>query len=190
MESLAIKASVAAHFRYDRQNPLIAFEASDGLSAWGGEPADVLVVNERRFLIEIEVKVSIQDLKRDQKKRKHQFFASQSYYKPFPVNRFFFAVPQELTGKALDIIESTYPYAGLLTVNGSFVYHQKEARLLHSARLTNRQIYELARQQSGTLCRLARDLAESQQQASKALEQVASLRKEVELQKAINSTKI
>ncbi len=64
-----IKAAVATYFRYTCQHPIIAFEAPGA-----GGVADVLVVTRSRRLIEIEVKVSLSDLRRDVKKSKHRYY--------------------------------------------------------------------------------------------------------------------
>jgi hypothetical protein len=185
MNAEEIKAYVAQHFRYEKQAALVAFEASDRLN-WGGEPADVLVVTDRRFLYEIEVKISVADLKRDIHKRKHTYFKNSN--DNHPVNRFFFAVPKEMTGAALDIIENTYPYAGLLIAKGGFIEHEKQAKLLSSNKLKFRQIYELTRQQSGTLCRLSLALNSSNNVAEERWQELLQLRKEVNLLKAMNAT--
>ncbi len=48
----AIKAAVAAYWRYSRQCPLIALEASARLQAFNdGGQADVLAVNNDRLLV-------------------------------------------------------------------------------------------------------------------------------------------
>jgi hypothetical protein len=186
MNADEIKAAVAAYFRYDKQAALIAFEASDHLSGWSGEPADVLVVTDSRLLYEIEVKITLSDLKHDEVKNKHRHFRTDD--KNYPVNRFFFAVPNEIAVNAEEICEKMYPYAGILSVKGGTVNHPKQARILHTKKLSFRQIYELTRQQSGTLCRLSRDLADSRKRAGEYWDQVKALTKEVALQKAINST--
>ena len=182
MNAEEIKAYVAGHFRYEKQAALIAFEAGDNCSAWG-EPADVLVVTDARLLYEIEVKISISDLKHDAVKRKHSYFANGN--DKHAVNRFYFAVPKEIAAPAEEIIEKMYPYAGLLSVNGGFVEHRKQAKILHTKRLSFRQIYELTRQQSGTLCRLSRALVESNQIAAERWEELKTLRQNEKLHKAI-----
>jgi hypothetical protein len=180
-----IKGYVAGHFRYDKQCALIAFEAGDNCSSWG-EPADVLVVTDARLLYEIEVKISISDLKHDMVKRKHTYFANGN--EKHAVNRFYFAVPKEIAEEALSIIEKMYPYAGLLSVRGGFVDHKKQARILHTKKLSFRQIYELTRQQSGTLCRLSQALSSSNKIAAERWEEIKLLRQNLTLTKAENDT--
>jgi len=59
---LGYKWSVASYFRYTRQCPLIAFEADSQLDSYRDSQADILVVDKKRLLTEIEVKISIADL--------------------------------------------------------------------------------------------------------------------------------
>jgi hypothetical protein len=59
LSSDAIKASVAAYFRYARQCPLVAFEAAARLNGGYTEQADVLVVTGDRYLSVVEVKTSL-----------------------------------------------------------------------------------------------------------------------------------
>jgi hypothetical protein len=185
MNAEEIKGYVASHFRYEQQVALIAFEAPDHLGGAYGELADVMVVTDHRLLYEIEVKITIADLKRDVDKHKHTGFKNGDTR--HPVSRFYFAVPKEIWVPALEIIENIYPYAGLLSVNGGFVELQKRAKDLHGKRLSLRQIYQFTKQQSGTLCRLALAAAKSSQVAEERWKDVLQLRKELALQKAINS---
>jgi len=190
-----IKAYVAGHFRYEKQCDLICFEAAVNF----GELSDVLVVTDARRLYEIEVKVSIPDLKRDMEKKKHSVFRNGSsnyevgvgYFPPGtfiskqPVNRFYFAVPKEIWVPAEEIIENLYPYAGLLAVNGGYVDHKRQAKLIHNNKLSFKTIVSLTKQQSGTLCRISRALVDSNQIAAERWEELKTLRQNEKLHKAI-----
>jgi len=166
MNANEVKAMVAGYFRYKKQCPIIAFEASNRLKTFEGVPADLLVVTESRMLYEIEVKVSISDLKHDFKKRKHQSFVNRPSY--LPVYKFYFAVPDDMAIKAKELCEDMYPYAGLLVVS-KFPFNSaaidfgvreiKPPVLLNRNPLTIKQMIYLIRAQSGTICRLARDKA-------------------------------
>ena len=166
MTANEVKAMVAGYYRYKKQCPVIAFEASDWARFRAGEPADVLAVTESRMLYEIEVKVSLSDLKGDKKKRKHYHFLNNTGY--IPVYQFYYAVPEELVNKALAICEEYYPYAGLLSVKKfpfnsaaiDFGVHcERKAKHLNNVQLTMKQVLYLVIEQSGTVCRLARDKA-------------------------------
>jgi len=119
-----IKAAVASYYRYERQCPVVAFETNSQLEGWAGELADVLVLDKNRQLIEIEVKLSISDLKRDVKKLKHQAFRntvkSNTMIRRMPTHLFYFAVPQEIANKAKPICDEFFPYAGIMAVNGLY----------------------------------------------------------------------
>lgn len=182
MPAAEVKAMVAGFFRYKSQCPIIAFEASDELKWSSGEPADLLVVTKSRMLYEIEVKVSLSDLKSDIKKRKHQFFTNAPEY--LPVHKFFFAVPNEIDSQALVIVEERFPYAGLLAVS-KFPFNSaaldfgvrviKSPKQLNSKPLSMKGIVFLVREQSGTVCRLARDKALAERDTKEALTKVKEI---------------
>ena len=67
-----VKARVLQHFRYDRQFPMVALEANCTLRGWSDSgQADILGVDKKGLLHEVEVKLSIADLRVDIKKAKH-----------------------------------------------------------------------------------------------------------------------
>lgn len=177
-----VKAMVAGYFRYKKQCPVVAFEASNILMFATSEPADVLVVTESRMLYEIEVKISISDLKNDIKKKKHWSFINRPNY--LPVHKFYFAVPQDITDIALDICNDLYPYAGLLSVT-KFPFHsaaasfgvipEKPPKHLNPKPLSLRQIVYMVKEQSGTLCRLARAAAVADKKHKDALSENCKL---------------
>jgi hypothetical protein len=186
--SSEIKSTIAGYFRYKGQCPVVAFEASDKLRWSTGEPADVLVITESRMLYEIEVKVSLSDLKHDVLKTKHHWFTDSP--DTYPVNRFYFAVPTELEGKAVDICKELYPYAGLLSVDKfpfvssavDFGVHTiKQPRILNTRRLEISEIIFLIKEQSGTVCRLSRDKALLESKYKKSVEDNVELEKLLKL---------
>lgn len=186
--SAEIKSTVAGYFRYKGQCPIVAFEASDKLRWSTGEPADVLVISESRMLYEIEVKVSLSDLKHDVLKSKHRWFSSSP--ETYPVNRFYFAVPDDLEGKALEVCKELYPYAGLLSVDKfpfvssavDFGVHVvKQPRILNIRRLEISEVIFLVKEQSGTICRLARDKALLEANYKKSMKENTELGKLLKL---------
>lgn len=155
MTSDYLKACVAAYLRYRRQCPIIAFER--GISGSFDNP-DVLAVTNSRFLIEVEVKVSLSDFRHDASKRKWQ--------KPFAgrlcARQFYYAVPPEMVDK----VQADWPHPdrGLLTLGHKITYgHLKEVIVMRPAKaasaksLSTKQIVQLVHHQSGTLVSLARD---------------------------------
>ena len=186
--AVEIKAMIAGYFRYKKQCPIIAFEASNRLKWATGEPADILVVSESRMLYEIEGKLSLSDLKNDKKKGKHYMFRRQSDY--LPVYKFYFATPKELSNAALDIVREYYPYAGLLAVS-KFPFNSAaldfgvqeviSPKHLNNKPLPMKDIIYLVKEQSGTICRLARDKALAERTCKKVQSENIELNKSLTL---------
>ena len=156
-----VKAVIASYWRYVRQCPVIALEVSSNLSSYSGEEmADVLAVDKNRFLIETEVKVTLADLKRDVKKSKHQDFQNN---RRCVTRYFYFAVPRDIANDAKLICDDLYPYAGVLTTNGSNEYGveiYRNAKPLAGKRLAYPQVLRIIFSQSSTVCRLAKKVEE------------------------------
>ncbi len=160
MTSTQLKAIFASYWRYIRQCPVVALEASSTLSGWGGELADILAVNKKHMVIETEIKVSLSDLKHDRKKLKHRRLLNDDG--TWPTNYFYFAVPQDIANAARLICDDLYPYAGLLaTASDEFnVQSYKDAKRLKGQKLSTPQILRIVYEQSGTVCRLANKVEE------------------------------
>lgn len=149
IDSEKIRASVAAYFRYERQYYLVAFEADN---------ADLLVVDKDNFLTEVEVKVSLSDLRRDRSKTKHRWFSCGETTPRLPRRYFYFAVPKEIANKVHLICDEKYLYAGVLGTDGgggADVVIYRRAQDLKAVALLEKDLYKLVKEQSGTLCRLA-----------------------------------
>jgi len=97
LNSDLIKSLVIARARFANGVFMIATEA-------GFFNSDVLYVNEKGELIEVEVKVSKADLVNDFKKRKHTLFKGEHEFIP---NKFYFCVPKELENDALELTKNT-----------------------------------------------------------------------------------
>ena len=161
-----IKAAMAWHYRYDAQCPLVALEANCRLKPWAGELADLLIVTKGRYLVEVEAKCSIGDLRKDRLKSKHRQF--RDGYGGMPTRLFCFAVPKELANKAVAVCDKLFPYAGVWGVYAEkgaysnvpgwsfFTELYRKPRVLRGERLTVEQLVQMVRQQSGTVCRLAK----------------------------------
>ena len=167
MRAEQIKAAVASYWRYQRQCPVIAFEVNSQLEGWAGEPADVLVLNQDRQLLEIEVKVSITDLKRDVKKDKHLRFRNR--HNGITTDRrmmtylFYFAVPQEIANKVKPVVDELFPYAGIIACNGLYSHYidvYRNPKPLCGRRLDTTEALRMVRGQSATVCRLATRIEE------------------------------
>ena len=152
-----IRAAVAAYYRYVRQC-IIAFEAP--VHPQFDERSDILVICERR-LIEIEVKVSLSDFRKDADKLKHRYMKEERY-SFYPVSFFYFAVPENIANDITYNCEQLYPYAGVIRVKGitqDDVSFSRRGRVMCTEKMSLRDIAEIVRQQSGTIARLARDVA-------------------------------
>ena len=159
--SETIKACIAAYWRYERQCPVVAFEAGSDLE-WGGELADVLAVSKERYLIETEVKVSMSDFRKDQHKPRHRHFKRDDG--EYPTARFYFAVPKGIANQVSFACGQMYPYAGVLgcpeDTNELAVEVYRMPRPLNGKRLSMKQVIYMVRSQTATLCRLAKKVDE------------------------------
>ena len=157
-----LKAVIASYWRYVRQCPMVALEANCQLEAFNdGGQADVLAINKDRLLIETEVKVSLDDFRRDRNKLKHRHLKEND--SRWPTAYFYFAVPWEIANKVSMVCEQLYPYAGVLGTRGGdeydvAVYRQPKVRI--ARKLSLLQVTRMAREQSATVCRLAKEVAE------------------------------
>ena len=102
-----IKLSTLAYWCFYRQHIVGAIECGD---------ADVKTLSKSLMVTETEVKISIADMQREVKTKRHKHMRMSRPIKglyPF-ANYFYFIVPEELKCKALKVCEERYPYAGLL----------------------------------------------------------------------------
>ena len=171
-----LKINVMCYWRLHRDCPIIAIEHN-----WGA--SDVLAIPRHGMIIETEVKVTMQDLKRDKGKSKHfamerqvNLFEGKEPDHPYirgavRSNYFYFAVPQEIEVKALQVLDEMYPYAGLLVVHPNDFYQWdnyhhivapvsavRRAHLFTKTRLTEDEKMDIVRGLSITACRMAFDL--------------------------------
>jgi hypothetical protein len=100
MNSVEMEIALAGFFGY-RQNQIVP-NVSYGL--WIHE-CDLLIVSQAGYCTEVEIKISISDLKADFKKE-HQ-------HKSKKIKYFYYAIPEELKEKALPLIPE---HAGLIIV--------------------------------------------------------------------------
>ena len=162
MNSEQLKATIASYWRYVKQCPVVALEVSSTLSSYSdGERADILAVDKGRFLIETEIKVSLGDLRKDRKKRKHRAFRDNST--GCVTHHFYFAVPRDIANDTKLICDDLFPYAGILASDGGnelgvMVY--RNPKPLSGKRLSFPQALRIAYGQSATVCRLANKVSE------------------------------
>jgi len=156
-----IKAVIASYWRYVRQCPIVALEVNSNLSSFSGEErADVLAMNDNHFLIETEIKVTLADLRRDARKKKRRKLIEN---RRGVTRYFYFAVPGDIANKAKLICDDLFPYAGVLSVNGTDAYEvqvYREAKQLAGTELDEEQKLRINYNQSSTVCRLAKKVDE------------------------------
>jgi len=117
-----MKAIVCCYWRFVRHCPYVATESTLAQGLMGGDcPIDVIAVNKNLYVIETEVKVSISDMRQELKKNKYRHHWALAEPHEFPAayniaKYFYFAVPDEISLKARQVIHELYPGAGLLVV--------------------------------------------------------------------------
>lgn len=134
MTSNEIKSALYNHYRYKKQIYLIADEVLTFR-----DQADILMIDKNDIITEIEIKTSLSDLKADFKKHHYRLTKEARFTHYFERHYFYFCVPYELKGKALEIISSHDDRFGLLYAykpqtiveDYFFIYIAKKAKLLN-----------------------------------------------------------
>ncbi len=109
MLSDKIKTSLLRYWR--SKNYWASFEVHSPY----GDIEDIVAFKETHIVV-VEIKISLSDLKRDIKKKKHKKIAKRSYR--YMANHYYFCVPKELEEKALKYIEKKHPLFGLMIYDG------------------------------------------------------------------------
>lgn len=109
-------------YRFNKSFHLVASEVLN---------ADVMVANDKKC-VEIEVKISKQDLLDDFKKSKHVKYLN--YNKDTSngliPNQFYFCVPSELVNNALELVKDL-PYGVIRYISSQSVCVEKRAKFIH-----------------------------------------------------------
>lgn len=120
---------------YERKCQAVLFERNPRTMT--GQP-DVLGVNVNRYLYEIELKISISDLRANADKR---HVTNRDQYLPLWPRRFWFMVPPSIADRAPRFVPD---YAGLLVCESHRITVPKEAPINHaSKRLSVRESVRL-----------------------------------------------
>ena len=128
----AIEMAVATFFDYRRN--LIVPNIGRGMGfRW---EIDLLVCTESRYLWEVELKVTLADLKRDREKSKWA-----RYEQNTKIKRLYFCIPKALS-EHVDLIPS---FAGILTVSptGRVAILRAAADRTKAKPITEKQVYKL-----------------------------------------------
>lgn len=167
MNAGQVKAAVMAYWRYSRQCPIVTMETSPMLATYNNDgQADVMVMNKERQLIEVEVKISLDDLRRDYKKAVHRSLLAEyrkempAWHKKVPISYFYFAVPRDIGEAASHICDDRYPYAGLMVIKSHLLCRTPNVDVVRNPhrfareKITALGMARLAFDQSATCCRL------------------------------------
>jgi len=178
-----MRAKVAYYFRYQLQCPLVAIEANTLLTSFNsGGQADVMAINKKRQVIEVEIKTSIADMRKDIHKPKHYWLwrdhfdeqPSDDMFERRPLwkrerrrasaigpgisrpacHLFYFAVPPDLVNKAREVCDELYPYAGLLAVD-----RKMDRALYYITTAKKAKVYKREKASPQQLVRMAREMS-------------------------------
>lgn len=165
--------------RYTQSCWLVAFERSPYSAR---NLPDVLGLNKKRQLIEIEIKVDKADFDKDNKKKHRQRMLDElSKFQPRAVNYFYYLVPPKLVNH---VMENVPEHAGVLTVNAlefdpytgfPVLTVLKPALRLHDNRLSIKNTVVMARDMAGTMASLLRDDVKRNVKVSKMETQIVAL---------------
>lgn len=172
-----LRALAYDYLRYERLCYAVAFERSP----LGGKP-DVLGLDNRRQLHEIEIKISKADFDRDAKKphRAKLMHTLERAYPNVPAT-LSYLVPPKLVNH---VLENAPPYAGVMTPNAiklnaytgmSTLSVLRKPTKLHDQRLSIRNCIMMMRDVSGTLASLLRDDVRHQAQKTRLESQITAL---------------
>lgn len=161
MNSRHLRAAVAAWLRYKKQAPVVAFERGIG----PGIP-DIMAITKDRFLLEVEIKVSMADFRRDAKKDKWLWRSFNNDTSRVPAY-FYYAVPLDMVEKIRNDIPAgmgliTMPtpdrintLTGLAGVETVVAARRRQG----AKRLRLYDIVDMVRHQTGTLVSLECEIA-------------------------------
>lgn len=160
-----IKTALMEYFRYKNGMELVCSE--------GINNADINALN-NEVLIEVEIKISKEDFKKefkcssksfllDCKERKHKNYAEPEKCVRYIVpNKFYFCVPENLCDWILEYLKDKNPKYGLILYKpSSFVHNivvKKSARKLHNKIPTDRAISLVAKRTASELIILRRKM--------------------------------
>lgn len=174
--STLLKAIAASWLRYKKQCPIIFTERILGFVHGGKGIADLMAITKDRRLIEVEIKITLHDFKKDAKKRKWnwQKYESGGYWDHYIPSQFYYMVPPDLVEKVKPLLDED---KGLLTyvedINPN-IYNNlpelivmKSSKAIHRNKIPIRDMIETVRHQSGTICSLFNKLAKLEQERVK-----------------------
>jgi len=162
-KELFMKSVLTGYWRFEKRLPMVSIEVSARLSnSSRGDRADILAITKDNYLIQTEIKTSLQDLKNDIKKKVHRDCKDKIF--AYPMHYFYFAVPEEILPEAREIVQELFLYAGILVVSKNkplgypYVYTSKVAKQFRKPKVSKAQINVMNKSMSSSICRLLQKL--------------------------------
>ncbi|TLE13381.1 hypothetical protein LS72_010000 [Helicobacter apodemus] len=125
-DSKQIKALLFSYFRFKRQFLGVVSEIQLLKDI---DDIDDFIAFKENEIIGVEIKVSRSDFLADFKnKRKHKKHLTPNSL--YPLNKFYFCVPQQLSDFAEDFLSKHYPFYGLLVVRANEIFVKRSAKRL------------------------------------------------------------
>lgn len=132
----------AALFLYAAKNYKVVMVIDEYSHAAG--LSDVVFIKNNRMVVEVEIKASLSDLKKEKLKA-----CRTDHYAGFRPNYFVFCIPDFLLPEARTIIEEDFPFAGIVVFNGTQnLSVEKKMRKIHGVPRTDAQMLKFVRAQS------------------------------------------
>jgi len=126
LETIRVKAAILNFLHFKKKFDYICCEFNYGA-------ADILAVS-GYGIFEVEVKVSVADLKRENKKYKHKLYTHcAAIEKPstgHPCRYFSFAVPEFIKDEAITFCKIYFPFAGLYVLGDNFSKFQPNIKTM------------------------------------------------------------
>lgn len=146
MKITARHLELAAADYFDYRRNLIIPNVSFGLSL--NYEADLIIVTKDKYLYEVEIKISIADLKKDILKKK---FSTNGQYK---IKKFYYLIPESLLKYRDEILNLIRPEAGLMSAKYNNYKNRFEINLINMATI-NKKAEKISDKEYLHLCHLA-----------------------------------
>lgn len=178
MNAKTLRALAFTWMRYEQSGIMVTFERSPYSSRI---LPDVLGLDKRRLLTEIEIKISKADFDKDMKKKHRTHLLEEiAKFRPRAPNFLYYLVPPKLVNH---VLENAPSFAGVLTVDARMDTYSglptltilRKAVRLHDQRLSIKNSIVMARDMSGTMASLLRDDVKNIIKKSKLESQVVAL---------------
>jgi len=162
-----LRTVVMNYFRYIKQCPVVTCEQGIGRYDRMHRP-DVLVVDSKRHLIEIEIKTSLADFRNDKKKRIWKYREKYPEIMPY---KFYYCVSDDISDVVKDELKDSN--FGLLSARCDIditninwwccnIIVTKKAKAFKVPRLSFKDIILMVKNQSSTLCRMSLEVLKNE----------------------------